>query len=104
MSLTIGLDEHGAVSQAMCVQWSNHGSWSHHVRCLHVYAECRVLKSDDQSFNPAARLSLARCPEFWPVVSLPPQKLGPLHSLLEVPGCREGGGQGNLCSISVQMP
>lgn len=41
---------------------------------------------------PSSKASLARCPESWPVVSLPPQKLGPLHGLLEVPQYREGMG------------
>lgn len=42
------------MSRAVCVQRSNRASWSHHVRRLHVYAECQLLKSGDQSLNLAA--------------------------------------------------
>ncbi len=93
--MTTGSEEDGAVSQEVCVQWSNQSSWSHHVRFCHVYALCRLLKSDDQSFTLAARLSLARSPETWSVVSLPLLKSGLLHGLLQVPENRERTGRWN---------
>lgn len=77
------------MSQGTCVRRSNQASRSHRVRRLRVYAERRLFKSDDQSFNLAVRFSLELCPESWPVVSLPAQTFVPGYTAK----CRQGLGK-----------